>query len=110
MWRRRFPSAGLILILFGGWIWLTNLEAISFDWGRDWPVILIILGLYELIEGIWGHRKRRWWMGEGWRFNFTSPSGDKKERDEIRKVLADLSEGKVKVEEAEERIRDIREE
>ncbi len=45
---------GLIITLIGLWIWFTNLgiikRGISFD--RDWPVIIIIIGIMTLIEGI----------------------------------------------------------
>lgn len=101
---RRFSFTALIIMLIGVWIWLSNLEIYIFNWKRDWPVVLIVLGVYWLISSLIGERRRRfYWKGICHR-NY------KKERDEIREVLADLSEGKIKAEEAAERIKNIREE
>jgi uncharacterized integral membrane protein len=43
---------GVILIVVGLLIWLSNLEVINIAWRRDWPVILIIIGVIELIKHI----------------------------------------------------------
>lgn len=106
---RRFPSGAVFLILIGLFFLLTNTGIIDFNWGKHWPVILIALGLYELVRALFFRRRRCWWKGEGWRFNIVTPTESKKERDEIRKVLSELAEGKIKAEEAEERIKEIRE-
>ena len=47
---------GVILLLFGLWIWLANLGVIkhSFSFNRDWPIIIIIIGIMTLVEGfVW---------------------------------------------------------
>lgn len=102
---RRFSFTAFLMVLIGVWIWLTNLEVsfFHFEFKRDWPIILIALGLYWLIKGlIIGRRK---FFGLGCLFNHHP----KKEKDEIRKVLSDLSEGKIDSIEASERIKNIRE-
>lgn len=53
---------GLIIITLGLWIWLANLGIISsgFIFRRDWPVIIIAIGLLTLGEGVsWLIRQRR---------------------------------------------------
>lgn len=43
---------GILLIVIGAWLWLAKLGYLSFSLSRDWPVIIIIVGLFTLIEGI----------------------------------------------------------
>jgi hypothetical protein len=43
---------GILLLLIGAWLWLAKLGYLSFDLARDWPVIIIIVGLFTVIEGI----------------------------------------------------------
>ncbi len=53
---------GLVTIAIGTWIWLANLGVITSGiiFRRDWPVIIIIIGLLTVGEGIsWAIRRRR---------------------------------------------------
>lgn len=50
---------GIIIIGVGIWIWLANYGIASFKWSRDWPVIIVIIGLATLLEGIAWVKKRR---------------------------------------------------
>ncbi len=53
---------GLIVIAIGMWIWLANLGVITSGiiFRRDWPVIIVIIGLLEIGEGIsWLIRRGR---------------------------------------------------
>jgi hypothetical protein len=45
---------GLIIILIGLWIWFAKLGIIKhgISFGRDWPIILIIIGIMMLVESI----------------------------------------------------------
>jgi hypothetical protein len=43
---------GIILVAIGLLIWLNNLHIIHIYWKRDWPIILIALGLIEIIKHI----------------------------------------------------------
>ncbi|MEO0216166.1 MAG: DUF5668 domain-containing protein [candidate division WOR-3 bacterium] len=43
---------GVILLAIGVIIWLSNLHIIHIVWRRDWPVILIAIGVLELIKAI----------------------------------------------------------
>jgi uncharacterized integral membrane protein len=45
-------SGGILLIVVGLFIWLSNLDVFDITWRRDWPVILIIIGVLELIKHI----------------------------------------------------------
>lgn len=49
-------SGGIILIAVGILIWLNNLNIIRVWWQRDWPVLLIVIGILALINTI---RKKR---------------------------------------------------
>jgi hypothetical protein len=44
--------ASITLLGVGLLIWLSNLGVIDIRWRRDWPVILIIFGVIELIKHI----------------------------------------------------------
>lgn len=45
-------AGGLLLIIIGLAIWLSNLGILHINWKQDWPVILIIIGVLELIKNI----------------------------------------------------------
>ncbi len=47
---RMFGS--ILLISIGLFIWLSNMNVLHVEWKRDWPAILIIIGLVELIKHI----------------------------------------------------------
>lgn len=49
MWRRNTVFWGLIFFIVGVLIWLSNLEIIGLSWKRDWPIILIVIGIYKLV-------------------------------------------------------------
>ena len=54
---------GLIIIAIGLWVWLANLGVMpsGIVFSRDWPIIIVIVGLTAVAEGIarW-IRRRRW--------------------------------------------------
>ena len=52
---------GLVLIAIGVLLWLSklNIIAIKVIWIRDWPMIIIVVGLMELIDALTGRPKRR---------------------------------------------------
>lgn len=45
-------SSGIILITIGVLIWLSNLKVINIAWWRDWPVILIVIGIIALLRQV----------------------------------------------------------
>ena len=51
----------IILIVLGVLFWLGKFGIIDFYWGRDWPVILIAVGIFSLVNFIARRirRKRR---------------------------------------------------
>ncbi len=75
-------TGAFFLILLGLWIWLSNLNYLNFK--RDWPVILIFIGLDLLFSTIFKKRKK-----------------SKKE-----KILEDFDRGKITFEEAEKKLKE----
>ena len=70
----------IIIILFlGTFFWLSNLGVLSFT--RDWPLILVFLGMYNLGKAIKKGRKGR--------------------------IIADLASGKISACEAEEKLKKV---
>ncbi|MEO0216169.1 MAG: DUF5668 domain-containing protein [candidate division WOR-3 bacterium] len=45
----------IFLIVLGGWIWASNWGITVFSFYRDWPVILILIGMGILLK----FRRRR---------------------------------------------------
>ena len=39
---------GLVCLVFGAGIWLLNLYGGGFNWGRDWPFLLLLFGIYKI--------------------------------------------------------------
>jgi hypothetical protein len=49
----------IILIVLGVLFWLGKFEIIDFYWSRDWPVVLIGVGVFSLINYIARRVKKR---------------------------------------------------
>ncbi len=78
-------KTGLFLIILGIFIWLLNLGVFSFwKWGRDWPWILIITGIFSIFGYLRKKFKKR----------------KKIEKEEIKEILHEIEKGKINVEEA----------
>ncbi len=73
---------GIVLVILGAWIWLSNMGYLSFK--RDWPFILIIIGAYYFIDGL-------------------KVKG--KSKTNVKKVLDRVEKGEMSVDEAEQKIR-----
>ncbi|HOK23039.1 MAG TPA: DUF5668 domain-containing protein [Candidatus Hydrothermia bacterium] len=52
-------SGGILLIAIGVIIWLNNTGIWKWSWGRDWPWILILIGIISIISHIEGQDKLR---------------------------------------------------
>ena len=76
--------SGIFLILIGLWIWLSNMGYLNFK--RDWPLILIVLGIYAVLTAI-------------------TPSKRSKEKD-VRRLLKDLEDGKISTDDVIEELED----
>lgn len=53
---------GLVVAAIGMWVWLANLGIITSGivFRRDWPVIIVIVGLLTVGEGVsWAIRRGR---------------------------------------------------
>ncbi len=71
---------GLICLVLGAGIWLLNLYGGGFNWGRDWPFLLLVLGLYK----IWDYMRKR----------------QRKENKTVKKILKKLENKEVDFKEA----------
>ncbi len=80
--RRRYWW-GIILIVIGLWIWLSSLGVPYLSFSKNWPLILVFLGIYIIIRRLTKGRPR--WI----------------RKDE---VLKDLEQGKINVDEAVEKL------
>ena len=76
---------GLLILAIGILIWLGNLDLIAFQFSRDWPIILILIGVYYIIRDIGSSKVK-----------------NKKSTD---KILKDLEDGKIDAKEAAEEIK-----
>ncbi|MEN3045023.1 MAG: hypothetical protein ABDH37_07420 [Candidatus Hydrothermales bacterium] len=85
-------KVGIFLIILGLFIWFLNLGIFSFwNWKRDWPWILIIIGIFSIL----GYFKRK----------IKRLGKFKKER--IKDVIDKLERGEINIEEAIERIKEV---
>jgi len=51
---------GLIVAAIGVWGWLGNLQVVrQIRFGRDWPLIIVIIGLLTIGEGISRYIRRK---------------------------------------------------
>jgi hypothetical protein len=81
-------KTGILLILIGLFFWLSNLGLIpGINFKRDWPLIIIITGLWILISSFKKY------------FKF------KKNKD-IKKIIDELEAGKISAEEAIKKIKE----
>lgn len=48
---------GIILISIGVILWLSNLGVIHIIWRRDWPLILVAVGIINLVKHIAWRRR-----------------------------------------------------
>lgn len=83
---------GLLFLGMGLLFWFGNLGLLPYiEWERDWPWILIILGLWMIFSHLFGYSSKH----------------RKRSRKKVIRILEDLETGKISPEEA---IRKIREE
>jgi|UniRef100_A0A7C4Y6E5 thiol:disulfide interchange protein len=50
---------GILFILFGVVIWVLNFLGSGWNWGRDWPFLLILWGIYIFTKGLPRKRKKK---------------------------------------------------
>ncbi len=75
---------GVICTVFGAGIWLINLYGNGFHWGRDWPFLLLVFGVYK----IWDYTSRT----------------RKKENEDLKTILKKVESGKMDAKEAYEKM------
>jgi hypothetical protein len=71
----------VVLIVLGVLFWLGKFGIIDFYWDRDWPVILIAIGVFSLVNHFTRSRRR----------------GNRRKK---IKILSELDDGKIDAEEA----------
>lgn len=85
-------KTGIFLIILGLFIWFLNLGIFSFwKWERDWPWILVIIGVFSII----GYLKRR-------------AKGIKKykyKKEKIKEIINKIEKGEIDINEAIKRIK-----
>lgn len=80
--------SAIILIVLGILFWLGKFDIISFYWSRDWPVVLIVIGLFSLV-------------------NYYARRLKKKNRTQRSVILRKLDNGEIDAEEAIRRLKDL---
>lgn len=71
---------GILCIILGSGIWALNVYGGGFNWGRDWPFLLLVLGAYILFKHV---RKKK--TGKDRR---------------LKSILKDVEKGKIDAKEA----------
>lgn len=55
----RMLGWGVAVAVVGIWIWLTALGVPYVDFGRNWPLLLVALGIYIVVRGALKRARRR---------------------------------------------------
>ena len=74
-------STWIFIFVVGILFWVFNLTGFGFEWSRDWPILLILVGLWGIIRGI-------------------KPSKKRSSKEHVKKLLDDVEAGKISGEEA----------
>ncbi|MDI6740705.1 MAG: DUF5668 domain-containing protein [Candidatus Edwardsbacteria bacterium] len=94
---------GLFWITLGAWLLLSNYDLVAyrFSFHRDWPVILIAIGVIILFRSFF-RRKHGWHV---WReCSRSDKEADKQSREQILKSVED---GKMNADEAARRLKNL---
>lgn len=89
--RRRRIFWGIFIALLGTIILLSNYEVpwFSFKLSRDWPIILIALGILKIIDVFSGRDRYKSWC-----------KSEATQNKDYRKIIEDLKDGSITAEEA----------
>ena len=56
-------SGGIFLILLGFLIWFHKIKLLEWKWNRDWPIILIMIGIMSIVSffenKLWKRHKKK---------------------------------------------------
>ena len=90
---------GLIVVVLGALIWAGNfgLISFSFQFSRDWPIIIVVIGLSSIWNAIFG---RQWW-------GHKCCGRHEGKKVDIAKILEDLEKGQISADEAAKRMGDM---
>ena len=82
----------LIFIGIGVWILLSNYGVIMFNFSRDWPILLIALGIAEILDVIFSVSKKK-------------TRTHVKSKSNVKEILDSLEKGNISIDEAEKKIK-----
>ncbi len=82
----------LLFIGIGIWILLSNYGVILFKFSRDWPILLIAIGLAEILDVIFSVSK-------------TKKRPHVKSKTNVKEILDSLEKGNISIDEAEKKIK-----
>ncbi len=83
---------GIVITVVGAIIWLGNLGYLVFKWDRDWPLFLILFGIYLVLKGASYSRRRSTVASR----KTDKPIDEKK----IKEIIDKVSKGELSAEEA----------
>lgn len=86
----RISKFGLLLIIIGIFLLLSTYSMFNFDFSRDWPWILVIIGLFILIKN----------DRHGCSFINVNSSKNKKSRENRKEILEKLQKNEINLDEA----------
>ena len=90
-------KGSVILVFIGLFIWLVNIGVFSFwEWGRDWPWILITIGLWGMLKYLFRPRRDA----------YHAEKAKAKVKDSIKEALGKIEKGEMTAEEAAENIKE----
>ena len=89
---------GIIVVVLGALIWAGNfgLISFSFQFSRDWPIIIVIIGLSSIWNAVFG---RQWW-------GHKCCGRHEEKKEAVAKILEALEKGQISAEEAAKRMGD----
>ena len=95
-------KGSLFLVILGLFIWLVNIGDFSFwIWGRDWPWIIIIIGIMGIVKKLFRRKKEVVIDIRG--DDQTVPN---KVKQAVKEVLSKVEKGEMDAEEAAEKIKE----
>jgi len=56
---RRNIGCGSVLVVLGLWLWLSALHVPLMNFGRDWPLILVVFGAAVIVRRLVRQHRRR---------------------------------------------------
>ena len=98
-------KGSLFLVVLGMFIWLANMGYLAFwNWGRDWPWILIVIGLAGIFKHLFFRRRHHVSLKANIESKGARIAADIKKV--VKDVVARVEKGEISAEKAAEKIRE----